>query len=378
MTIEQKLNLIKRNTEEILTEEDLKKLLESGEPIRHYIGFEISGKVHLGTGLVCMQKVKDFMDAGVDCLIFLADWHTWINEKLGGDFEMIKRVAVGYFKEAMSAAFQCVGGNPGKLNFKLGSDLYHGNDSYWETLIDVAKHVNLSRMQRSITILGRKESGEVDFAKLIYPAMQVADVFNMEINLAHAGMDQRKAHVIVRDVADKLQLHPLKNKSGKIIKPIAVHHELLLGLGKPDKDIALLKSESELKEAMESMKMSKSKEASAIFIHDSGEVIREKITKAFCPPQGINLNPILNWTRLLIFNRTESMEVKREKKFGGNKKYESYSDLEADFKEGSLHPVDLKNAVAEKLIEILKPAREHFSQGKAAEMLEELESLINK
>ncbi len=379
MTNDQKLNLIKRNTEEILTEEDLKKLIESGEKMKHYIGFEISGKVHLGTGLVCMQKVKDFMEAGVDCLIFLADWHTWINEKLGGDFGTIKRVAVGYFKEAMSAAFQCVGGDPEKLNFKLGSVLYHRNDSYWETLIDFAKHVSLSRMQRSITILGRKEGGEVDFAKLIYPTMQVADVFNMKINLVHAGMDQRKAHVIVRDVADKLQFHSLKNKDGKIIKPIAVHHKLLLGLGKPDKDIILLKADSELKEATESMKMSKSKEASAIFIHDSEEIIREKIAKAFCPPQEIILNPILNWTRLLIFSRAESgLEIKRDEKFGGNKKYESYSDLEVDFKEGNLHPVDLKNSVAEKLIEILKPAREHFSKGKAAEMLEELESLINK
>ncbi len=379
MDTQQKFNLIKRNTEEILTEEDLLEFLNSGGKLKHYIGFEISGKVHLGTGLVCMQKVKDFMEAEIDCTVFLADWHTWINEKLDGDFATIKRVAVGYFKEAMKAAFECVGGNPKKLNFKLGSDLYHSNDSYWETVIDVAKHVSLSRMQRSITILGRKERGEIDFAKLIYPAMQVADVFNMSINLAHSGMDQRKAHVIVRDVADKMQLHPLKNKEGKVVKPVAVHHELLLGLGKPDLEVGSIQSEAEMKEAMESLKMSKSKEASAIFIHDSEETIREKITKAFCPPQEVNLNPVLNWAKLLIFNQKNALlGIKRENQFGGNKEYNSYNNLEDDFKSGSLHPADLKNAVAEKLIEILKPAREHFSKGKPKEMLEELEQLIKK
>lgn len=379
MTIDQKLNLIKRNTAEIITEQDLAGLLESGEKIKHYIGFEISGKVHLGTGLACLQKVKDFMDAGVECTIFLADWHTWINEKLGGDFAVIKRVAVGYFKEAMSSAFECVGGDPKKLKFVLGSDLYHNADTYWETVVDVAKHVTLSRMQRSITILGRKEGGEVDFAKLIYPAMQVSDVFHMGINLAHAGMDQRKAHVIVRDVAEKLQLHPLKNKEGKILKPIAVHHELLLGLGKPDMDVAELKTEAERKEAMESMKMSKSKEVSAIFIHDREGVIKEKIAKAFCPPQELVFNPILNWARLLIFSREGvSLGIKREDKFGGNKEYRDYGSLEADFKKGDLHPMDLKNAVADKLIEILEPARKRFSSGKAKEMLEELEQLIKK
>lgn len=377
MNIEQKSNLIKHNIAEVLTEEDLKMLLESGEQIKHYIGFEISGKVHLGTGLTCMQKVKNFMDAGAECTIFLADWHTWINEKLGGNFETIKRVAVDYFKEAMSVAFECIGGDPKKLKFVLGSDLYHNTNTYWETVIDVAKHVTLSRMQRSITILGRKEGGEVDFAKLIYPAMQVADVFHMGINLAHAGMDQRKAHVIVRDVADKLQLHPLKNKEGKVVKPIAIHHELLLGLGKPEMDITAIKSESEIKEAMESMKMSKSKESSAVFIHDSEEAIKEKIAKAFCPPREIIFNPILNWTRLLIFNNVNSfLEIKRKNQFGGNRNYSDYKTLEADFQKGDLHPLDLKNAVTAKIIKILKPAREYFAQGGAKKTLEELEQLI--
>ena len=97
MNAEEKFELIKRNTEEILTEEDLKEMLGSGEKIRHYIGFEISGKPHLGHGLVCMSKVKDFSDAGVDCSRFLADWHSWINDKLGGDMKTIQEVGVPFF-----------------------------------------------------------------------------------------------------------------------------------------------------------------------------------------------------------------------------------------------------------------------------------------
>ena len=90
MDIEEKIELIKRGTEEILVEDELRLLLETGVPLNHYIGFEISGKVHIGTGLVCMGKIKDFINAGVKCSIFLADWHSYINEKLGGDKEKIK------------------------------------------------------------------------------------------------------------------------------------------------------------------------------------------------------------------------------------------------------------------------------------------------
>src|SRR3972149_9420973 len=98
MKPEEKFNLIKKNTEEILGEEELKEVLKKNEPLKHYIGFEISGKIHLGTGLMCMSKVKDFIDAGVNCSIFLADWHTWINDKLEGNLDTIKKIAVGYFK----------------------------------------------------------------------------------------------------------------------------------------------------------------------------------------------------------------------------------------------------------------------------------------
>ena len=373
MDIERKLELIKRNTEEILTEEDLRKLLESGEKLKHYIGFEISGKVHLGTGIVCMSKVKDFMDAGIDCSIFLADWHTWINDKLGGNPEIIKRFAVGYFKEGMKASLKCVGGKPEKLKFVLGSNLYHNNDLYWTTVIDISKNTNLARILRSITIMGREEGETVDFAKLIYPPMQVADIFIQGINIAHGGLDQRKAQVIARDVALKLSFSPLLNKKGEQIKPVAVHSHLLLGLGQPP---VWPVPKERLQELWSALKMSKSKPDTCIFIHDSPEIIKKKISKAFCPEKETEFNPVLDWCKYIIFPIKNKLEIKRDKKFGEDLIYSSYEDLRRDYADGKLHPLDLKNVVADVLIEILEPAREHFSKGKAKKMLDELEKLI--
>ncbi len=374
LSVEERIELITRNLEEVLTPEDLRKLLEGREKLRHYIGFEISGKIHIGSGLMCMSKVKDFMDAGVDCSIFLADWHAWINDKLGGDMEVIKKVAVGYFKEGLKASFKCVGGNPEKLKFVLGSDLYHNNDKYWQTLIDVSKHTTLGRMQRSITIMGRKEGESVDFAKLMYPPMQVADIFIQGLNLVHAGLDQRKAHVIAREVADKLKISVLMNKKKERIKPVAVHHHLILGLQKPPVWPIL---KEQMQELWSSMKMSKSIPDSAIFITDSSDEIKRKLNKAFCPEKEIEFNPVLDWAKYLIFRDGKSeLKIKRAEKFGGDVSYGSYAELEKDFAEGKLHPMDLKNAVAEKIVEILEPVRKHFEQPKFKRMKEEMERLI--
>jgi tyrosyl-tRNA synthetase len=374
--ISRRMALVSRNVEEILTAADLEKLLATGEPIQHYIGFEISGKIHIGSGLMVMSKVRDFMDAGIDCSIFLADWHTWINGKLGGDRESIERVAVRYFKEGMKASLKCFGRDPDRLKFVLGTELYHGNDGFWATVIDVSKNTSLARMQRSITILGRKEGESVDFAKLIYPAMQVADIFTMNVKLAQAGLDQRKAHVIARDTALKIRTNPLRNAAGEQIKPIAIHHHLLLGLRRP----AIWPPPAEnLQDFWASMKMSKSDPSSAIFIHDSEDEIRAKIRKAFCPPGEVDFNPVLDWTKYLIFNEPGVvMTIDRTAENGGPVQFGSFAELADSYRSGGLHPMDLKAGVSEALIRLLAPAREHFAQPAQRAMLEELDGLMKK
>ena len=360
MDIEKKVELITRKpTEEVLTVGDLRDLLEVGMPLRHYIGFEISGYIHLGTGLMAGAKIADFQKAGIRTRVFLADWHSWINDKLGGDMEVIQKVALGYFKEGMKQSIKVMGGDPEKVEFVLASEILERGD-YWRTIIDISKNVTLARMMRSITIMGRQMGEAIDFTKLIYPAMQVADIFYQGVNIAHAGMDQRKAHVIAREVAEKLKYHPLV-WDGKKVKPVAVHHHLLLGLQEPPK--WPVGGEEEFKEIKGQMKMSKSKPYSAVFIHDTPEEIREKLRKAFCPAKEVNYNPVLDWAEHIIF-REEPAEftIHRPTKFGGDVTYTTLEELKKDFAEGKLHPLHLKNAVAEYLIELLKPIREYFKK----------------
>ena len=369
LSVSERKALITRHTREILGESELDTLLALDRPIRHYIGFEISGQVHLGTGLACLMKVKDFIDAGLDCTIFLADWHSWINGKLGGDLEAIRAVANGYFTEALRAAFRCLGGDPDTLHFVLGSDFYASSSSYWATVVEVSRHVSLSRMLRSITILGRQEGEAVDFAKLLYPAMQVADIFSQRIDIGHAGADQRKAHVLARDVASKLRLDTEADGNSRM-KPVAVHHHLLHSLQKPPPSI---RSSQEKDDTWSQSKMSKSVPASAVFIHDSPDVIRAKVQRAFCPPDP-DFNPILNWTEHLVFAGGElPFSIPRAAAHGGPLTLFSFDEVRNAYVTGDLHPSDLKDALSAFLIDLLAPVRAYFSDGSRAEMLADIE-----
>ncbi len=372
VTTAERMALIERNTAELLGADELPRLIESGREIRHYIGFEISGKAHLGTGIMSMSKVRDLTAAGVRCSVLLADWHTWINDKLGGDRRLIRRIATGYFTEALRASLLCVDGDPGSVDFVLASDLYRDDDTYWATLIEVSKNTTLARMQRSISILGRQEGESIDFAKLIYPAMQAADIFTLGVHIAHAGMDQRKAHVIARDVALQMRVHAIAGANGKPMKPVALHHPLLLGLRRPP--VWPVPAES-ARDVFSAMKMSKSDPGSAVFVHDTPDQIRDKVRRAFCPPGDATFNPILDWIDKIIFGVAGGpFTVERSPANGGRITFDTAAEVNTAYVEGSLHPMDAKAGLATRLIDLLEPARAHFARPEIRAMLEEVEA----
>ena len=107
-------------------------------------------------------------------------------------------------------------------------------------------------------------------------------------------------------------------------------------------------------------KMSKSSPGSGISVVDSYEEIERNIKNAYCPEKIVEDNPILQISNLIIFPRFEHIEVKRDKKFGGDVKFKDYGALEKVYSEGKLHPMDLKKAVTEYLEKIISPIRKNY------------------
>jgi tyrosyl-tRNA synthetase len=125
MDLEKRLEVIKRApTEEIIIEQDLRGLLETNDHPSHYIGYEISGLLHIGSLILPGLKIKDFIQAGCSCRVFLADWHAWINDKMGGDLERIKTVGE-YFVEVWKAA----GVDMGQIDVVWASDLVNSAEA---------------------------------------------------------------------------------------------------------------------------------------------------------------------------------------------------------------------------------------------------------
>lgn len=356
MDLETRLELIKRPpTEEIITEKELRELLETKQRIVAYDGFEPSGLLHLGSGVLRAIKLQDFLDAKIDFIIYLADWFAYLNNKLGGDIEAIRK-AGEYFIEGWKAC----GVDTEKIKIVWASEMIK-QPEYWETFLKLSKLVTIKRTLRAVTIAGRTESEVKHPSLLIYPLMQTTDVFMLNdgkgVDICQLGMDQRKVNMLAREIAEKFGRK----------KPIAIHHHLLLGLQKGER-MGKFDENAQINEEI-SFKMSKSKPDTAIFIHDSEAEIRRKILKAYCPPKVVENNPVLEIAKYIIFRKFEKIVIKRKVEYGGNLEIQSYQELENVYRAGELHPLDLKNAVIDYLNEILRPIREHFEKNKRAKEL---------
>ena len=354
MDTEEKLSLIKEVGEEIITEEELRHVLETKTNPIAYDGFEPSGQVHVAQGIMRTINVNKMTKAGIRFKMYAADWHGWANNKMDGDLAKIQ-LCGDYLIEVWKAC----GMDVDKVTFLRASEIVD-NMEYWKKVLQIARNSTVKRMLRCGQIMGRKESEVQQASQIIYPCMQAADIFELEADITQLGMDQRKVNVLAREIGPKLGWW----------KPVVVSHHMLMGLQPTSTDV-----QDATERAIE-LKMSKSKPDSAIFMTDSEEDIKRKINKAYCPEKIVHENPILEYAKYMVFEKFDILKIERPEKWGGNLEFENYKKLESAFAKGDLHPADLKKGVAYYINEIILPVRHHFEKNKkASKLLEEVKKL---
>ncbi len=168
---------------------------------------------------------------------------------------------------------------------------------------------------------------DMETAWVYYPCMQAADIFHLNVDVACAGMDQRKAHMLARDSAEKLGWK----------KPVCIHTHLLMGLQGPEK-IEKQFDENAGINLQISSKMSKSVPQTCIFIHDPPDDVKAKMKAAYCPPKHIQGNPVFELVKYVIFTEKASLEVPRPSKYGGPETYESCREVERAYLSGKPSP----------------------------------------
>jgi tyrosyl-tRNA synthetase len=261
----------------------------------------------------------DLEEAGFDVVVLLADIHAMLNRK--GSKTEIKRWVSAWRKTIRAIGM--------KAKVVLGSDFQFKN-SYQFDVMSLAQGTTIKRGLRSMQEIAR-DIGNASVSQLWYPLMQAVDIKALKVDVALGGLEQRKVHMIAKDMS-KVLGHEF----------VAFHTPLITSLKGPGQ------------------KMSKSIVGSGIAVNDSKKEIEKTIRNAYCPEKKVEDNPVLQIAQLVVFPLVGEVEIKRDEKYGGNLKIKKYEDLEELYVSGDLHPMDLKSAVAGYLEKIIAPIRKNF------------------
>ena len=306
--------------------------------LRCYVGFEPSGKAHIGWKVLSLQ-LKRMLEADANVLIFLADWHAWVNDKFGGNMEDIQKTAV-YMEETFRAllGYPEEGDGPGQLRFYWASQLMDSGD-YWARVLRCSKGATLPMVRKTFTIMGRDEaSSDHDLSKFYYPAMQAADIFELNIDVAIGGMDQRKAHMFMRDMASKWNWK----------KATCLHTPIL----------SSLKASGVRMDSFDH-KMSKSDPNGALLLHDTLEKVQKKMKKAYLDPED-EQSPVYELAEHVVLPEFGHIQVTPNPKFGEPSTWNDLASFKAAVMDGTLHPFDAKMGVAAGVAAGLSSIAEHF------------------
>jgi len=325
MDIDKKIELIKRNTEEIIGEDELKDLLSRKKQPVVYWGTAPTGKPHVGYFLP-MLKIADLLKAGFKVKILLADLHAALDNTPWPVLEQ----RYDYYAKVIPLIIESVGVKPKNLQFIKGSD-FQLKPEYMFDVLQMSSMVSVHDSEKAASEVV-KITNNPKLSGLIYPIMQALDEQYLSVDAQLGGTDQRKIMVLARENLPKLNYK----------QRIEILNPLVPGLvGK---------------------KMSASDEKSKIDLIDDEETVIKKINNADCV-SGDSDNGVIAFVKYVIMtikhDKNEKFIVKRDKKYGGDLIYKNYEEIEKDFIAKKLHPLDLKMAVALEINKLLSIFRKN-------------------
>lgn len=333
---QESFDLITKNLQEVLNPQIIKNVLEvEKRPVKLYWGTAPTGRPHCGY-FVPMTKLADFLKAGCEVTVLLADLHAFL-DNMKAPLEVVNYRAK-YYELTIKAILRSINVPIEKLKFVVGSS-YQLSAEYTMDIFRMANMVSQNDCKRAGADVVKQVANPL-LSGLIYPLMQALDEHYLDCDVQFGGVDQRKIFVLAEENLQSLGY----KKRAHLMNP------MVPGLGQGGK-------------------MSASDPNSKIDLLEEPKQVKKKINSAFCSPGVVEDNGLLAFVQHVI-QRIQELKfgeghfeffINRPDKFGGPITYNSFEQLRSDFKEEKLSPPDLKTGVADAIVELLEPIRQEYA-----------------
>jgi tyrosyl-tRNA synthetase len=244
---EAKYELITRDLEEIVGENDFRSILKEGRDVRIYWGTATTGKPHLGY-FVPIYKLSDFLAAGCHVTILFADLHAYL-DNLKSDWELLK-LRCEWYEFIIKEMLTYIGVPLDKLKFIRGTE-YQLSEKYTMDMYRMSALVTTEHTKKAGAEVVKMTTAPL-MSNLLYPILQALDEEYLDVDVQFGGVDQRKIFMFARENLPRIGYR----KRAHLMNP------LIPGLG-------------------ETGKMSSSEPLSKVELDETKEAIQYKINQAF-------------------------------------------------------------------------------------------------
>jgi len=204
LSVEEQIRVIKRGTEEIISEEELKQKLEysirNNIPLRVKAGFDPTAPdLHLGH-TVLIQKMKHFQDLGHHVIFLIGDFTGLIGDPTGKSetrkaltIEEVLKNAETYKEQVFKIL------DPAKTEIAFNSHWMGKMTSY--DMIKLASSYTVARMLERDDFAKRYSSGKpISIHEFLYPLVQGYDSVALKSDVELGGTDQKFNLLVGRDL----------------------------------------------------------------------------------------------------------------------------------------------------------------------------------
>lgn len=233
--VERHLAIIRRGTEEIISEEELaekiKRSLETGEPLRVKQGFDPTAPdIHLGHA-VGIRKLRDFQNLGHTVVLIIGDYTAMIGDPSGRSKtrprlseEEVRKNAKTYLEQFSRIV------DPEKSEIR-----YNGE---WFSKMSFLDCLNLTGLTTVARILERddfenrfKELAPIGLHELMYPIMQAYDSVAIEADVELGGTEQKFNLLLGRQMQQNYGQEPQIAVTVPILEGISGKERMSKSLG---------------------------------------------------------------------------------------------------------------------------------------------------
>lgn len=203
-SLNEQLDLIKRNTVEIISEEDLvrkiERSLQTRKPLIVKLGADPSRPdLHLGHAVV-LRKLRDFQDLGHQAVLIIGDFTAMIGDPSGKNktrpqlsLEETRKNGETYFEQAAKIL------DKSKTTIRYNSE-WLGKMTFAD-VIRLASKYTVARMLERDDFEKRYQSGEpISLHELLYPLAQAMDSVELKNDVELGGTDQKFNLLVARDI----------------------------------------------------------------------------------------------------------------------------------------------------------------------------------